>query len=198
MQKIGEEAVVDISHFISEVVKDKYFRNIQNRFARENYTAELLQPPHHKAVVDRLTEISTIWLERPGRTERGFVMGYFSEEYMQQCPILVARDAAGTIQGFMNQVPAAFDTDEATYDMLRQTDNSLGNTNDFLLLNFIQAMAEKGYKRVNLGLSPLVGLDGPSDSQTLIDNFLRFAYANGDRFYSFSGLHRFKAKYKPR
>jgi phosphatidylglycerol lysyltransferase len=26
---------------------------------------------------------------------------------------------------------------------------------------------------------------------------LGFVYANGDRFYSFSGLHRFKAKYKP-
>jgi lysylphosphatidylglycerol synthetase-like protein (DUF2156 family) len=26
---------------------------------------------------------------------------------------------------------------------------------------------------------------------------MRFVYANGDRFYSFSGLHRFKSKYEP-
>jgi lysylphosphatidylglycerol synthetase-like protein (DUF2156 family) len=27
---------------------------------------------------------------------------------------------------------------------------------------------------------------------------MQFAYANGDAFFSFSGLHRFKAKYEPK
>ena len=198
LQLIGQEAAVDTAHYESSVRNKKYFRNIRNRFEREGYKAELLQPPHADDVIERLTAISDEWLGRPGRTERGFVMGYFTAQYMQQCTLLVARDATGTIQGFMNQVPAPFDTVEATYDMLRQTDDSLGNTNDFLLTNFIETMGAQGYKRINLGLSPLVGLDEKSDDKRSgVDNFLRFAYANGDRFYSFSGLHRFKAKYEP-
>jgi len=34
-------------------------------------------------------------------------------------------------------------------------------------------------------------------NRSLIDNAMRFVYANGDRLYSFSGLYRFKAKYEP-
>lgn len=199
MQKIGQEAVLDIAHFRSEVVDKKYFRQIRNKFTKQGYAAELLQPPHHQAVLDRLATISDEWLTQDGRAERGFVMGYFTPEYMQQCRIMVVRDAAGTIQCFVNLVPAVFDAQEATYDMLRTATKSLGNTNDFLLMALVDQLATEGYQRLNLGLCPLVGLDTEPDEERnrLIDGFLRFAYANGDRFYSFSGLHRFKAKYEP-
>jgi phosphatidylglycerol lysyltransferase len=197
LQKIGEEAVVNLETFI-ETAKSKYFRQINNKFTKHGYSTELLQPPHHQAVKDRLRQVTDDWLSRGGRTERGFVMGYHTDEYLDQCPIMVVRDAASTIQAFLNQVPASFDTEEATYDMLRYAEGSLGNINDFLLLNFIDYAREQGYKRLNLGLCPLVGLEDESDDgKSLTDTVMRFAYANGDRFYSFSGLHRFKAKYDP-
>jgi len=115
---------------------------------------------------------------------------------MQQCTLLVARDAAGTIQGFINQIPS-FDPKEANYDLLRQTKTALSNTNDFLLLEFSRHLLGAGFSRLNLGLCPLVGLKNPTDDQTIVDNALQFVYSNGDRFYSFSGLYRFKAKYEP-
>ena len=87
-------------------------------------------------------------------------------------------------------------THEATYDLLRSSSKSLGNINDYLLINLCQQLREIGYDRLNLGLCPLVGLDN-QDNNGLIGNFLRFAYANGDRFYSFSGLFKFKNKYDP-
>jgi phosphatidylglycerol lysyltransferase len=48
-----------------------------------------------------------------------------------------------------------------------------------------------------LGLCPLAGLDAKTEEASLMDGALRFLYANGDRFYSFSGLQRFKSKYHP-
>ncbi len=198
MQKLGQEAVVDLDHFQSEVTNNKYFRHIRNKFTKQGYTAELLVPPHHQAVMSRLHDISNDWLTRGGRAERGFVMGYYSEDYLQACPIMVVRDAADTIQSFVNQVPAEFDKVEATYDMMRSTKNSLGNINDFLMMNFAASLHDAGYKRLNMGLCPLIGLDDSHDEGTgLIQTLLRFAYANGDRFYSFSGLYRFKSKYEP-
>jgi phosphatidylglycerol lysyltransferase len=199
LQKLGQEAVIDLEHFESEVGRNKYFRHIRNKFTKQGYTAELLLPPHHGAVVNRLRDISNDWLERGGRVERGFAMGYFSDEYMQACPIMVVRDAAGTIQAFVNQLPANFDKEEATYDLLRNTQSSLGNITDFLLLHFIARLRADGYSRLNLGLCPLTGLDeSDADERTgLIHNLLRFTFANGDRLYSFSGLYRFKAKYEP-
>ncbi len=198
LQKLGQEAVVNIAHFESEVSSSKYFRQINNKFTKQGYTSELLTPPHHQAVLNRLREISDDWLSRGGRVERGFAMGYYSDEYMQLCPVMVARDAAGTIQAFMNQLPATFDRDEATYDLLRNTQKSLGNSTDYLLMKFIAELQQLGYKHLNLGLCPLTGLSDSEDPQSgLIHNLLRFAYANGDRFYSFSGLYKFKAKYEP-
>jgi phosphatidylglycerol lysyltransferase len=200
LQKLGQEAVLNLEHFQAEVAGKKYFRQIRNKFDKHGFSCELLSPPHHQAVIDRFQAISIDWLSQDGRVERGFVMGYYTPQYLQLCDVMVARDAAGTIQAFVNLAPADFDPEEATYDLLRHTTGSLGNINDLLLMNLIRQLAGKGYKRLNLGLCPLVGLEETEDDDEknrLIDSVMRFAYANGDRFYSFSGLHRFKSKYEP-
>ncbi|HXE10459.1 MAG TPA: phosphatidylglycerol lysyltransferase domain-containing protein, partial [Verrucomicrobiae bacterium] len=198
LQKLGEEAVLALGHFQKELRDAKYFRQIRNKFVKQGFSSELIMPPHHSAVLERLKVVSDEWLATGGRAERGFAMGYYTTEYIQQCPVMVVRDAAGTIQAFANVVPADFDREEATYDMLRRSKKSLGNINDFLLMELIDVLIGQGYVRLNLGLSPLVGLDDiEKDRRNLIDNLLHFAYANGDRFYSFSGLHRFKGKYEP-
>jgi phosphatidylglycerol lysyltransferase len=196
LQKIGEEAVLDIAHFEQNVKGNKYFRQIRNKFAKQDYTTEVLQPPHNQAVMQRLHAISDDWLKQPGRDERRFLLGYFHTDYLQQCPVMILRDAAGTIQAFINQV-RSFDSEEANYDLLRHTKDALGNANDYLLMQFIAYAQTQGFKRVNLGLCPLAGLDARDQERSVVDSALRFVYANGDRLYSFSGLHRFKAKYEP-
>jgi phosphatidylglycerol lysyltransferase len=196
LQKIGEEASLDIAHFNEHVKRNKYFRQITNKFTKQEFATELLMPPHNKAVLSRLTAISNDWLQQPGRAERRFMMGNFTAAYMQECPVMVLRDAAGTIQAFINQVPS-FDPEEANFDLLRHTHEAPGNANDFLLMAFIEHAHKQGFKRVNLGLCPLAGLDANDEQRSVVDSALRFLYANGDRFYSFSGLYRFKAKYEP-
>lgn len=197
-QLIGQEAVVNLNKFIHKSIHDKYFRNILNRFQKQFYEYQILKPPHDDKVLDRLEVISNQWLKRGGHLERGFAMGWFSKEYMNNCQLIVALDQDGTIQAFLNLVPAYFDKEEATYDLLRSSNQALANVNDFLLVNLINELKHQGYKRLNLGLCPLVGVDKiENDNKTFIDSLLRFAYANGDKFYSFNGLFRFKNKYYP-
>ncbi|HEU5004767.1 MAG TPA: phosphatidylglycerol lysyltransferase domain-containing protein [Candidatus Saccharimonadales bacterium] len=196
-QKIGEEALVDVANFNSSVVRNKYFRNINNRFSKGGYTFEVLEPPHDQATLDRLAVVSDSWLSSPGRAERGFMLGYFSAAYMQQCRIAVVKDQSGNIQAFLNQVPDVLNK-EANYDFLRHESGSLSNINDFLMLNFIKYLGIEGYSHLNMGLCPLSGLDKENDAdKNLLGSILRFAYANGGRFYSFEGLKRFKSKYEP-
>lgn len=194
-QLIGQEAVVEIKSFEETTAKDKYFRQIMNRFQKLGYTAEVLQPPHHAAIVDRLAAISDEWLQRPGRVERRFMMGNFSEAYMQQCAVIVARDAAGTIQAFLNLVPSPVE-EEANFDLLRSSERAPGNVNDYVLLQLLGHLSpSETVQRLNLGLCPLAGID--DEPNTLINRTLRFVYSNGDRLYSFQGLYKFKAKYQP-
>ncbi len=196
-QKIGEEAVVDINHFQTKVVTNKYFRNIANRFERQRYAPQILNPPHDKALLKRLRQISNDWLKVPGRSERGFMLGYFDENYLQQCVLMVARDSEGIIQAFINQIPS-FDPDEANFDLLRSSHQALGNVNDFLVIEFIKYLDQQGFKRLNMGLAPLTGLDKQiKRHKSALDRALHFVYMSGGRFYSFSGLRRFKDKYEP-
>lgn len=195
LQKIGEEAVLDLDAY-QHIKVGKYFRQIRNRYNKLNYTMELLQPPHSQALLDRLHVISGEWLARPGRAERGLVMGHYANSYMQVGPVAVVRDGTQQIQGFMNMVPTYL-PHAANYDLMRCADAAPGNCNDFLLMGLIDALHAQGYKTLNLGLCPLAGLDENAEDAGLIDAGLRFVYANGDRFYSFSGLRRFKAKYEP-
>ena len=200
LQKIGEEAVLNLEEFASHQTgkSGKYFREIRNRFTKRGFTLEVIEPPHNQAILNRLREISDQWLEKPGREERGFMLGYHNEEYLQTCSLVLLRDEAQQIQGFMNLVPT-FDTQSANFDLLRASEGAPGNANDFMVLGLIDFLLANGKTTFNLGLSPLAGLDAQDDGDenALIDNAMRFLYSNGDRFYSFSGLYRFKDKFHP-
>ncbi len=76
-------------HFQADVAGNKYFRQINNKFTKQNFTCELLSPPHNQAMLDRLGTISENWLSQGGRSERGFAMGYFTPAYMQMCQVMV-------------------------------------------------------------------------------------------------------------
>jgi phosphatidylglycerol lysyltransferase len=195
MQKIGEEAVVDLRAFTTEM-NNKYFRQIRNRFDKLGYSFEVLQPPHNSVILQKLHVISDDWLRRPGRGERRLLLGYFEPAYIQLCPVAVVKDENMQIMGFMNLVPTYLPS-TVNFDLLRHATDAPGNCNDYLVLGLIEHLLTQGATVLNLGLCPLSGLDEKAEDATLIDSALRFVYANGDRFYSFNGLRRFKAKYKP-
>lgn len=195
IQKIGEEAVVDTKHFQAVTSRDKHFRHIRNKFEKLRYTIEYATPPHSTAVMSAVKRISDDWTKLPGRSERGFLMGYHTEAYLQQCSLVLVRDEAQQIVGFLNQVPT-YQQAEANFDFIRHLHDEPTNINDFICMSFIGLAHDMGFKTVNLGLCPLSGLADTKD-KNVIDNALQFVYANGDRFYSFSGLHRFKSKFEP-
>lgn len=198
-QKIGEEAIIDTAHFVENVKGNKYFRQINNRFTKQNYTCKLYSPPHSDELMNQLRHVSQSWLKIPGRAERTFMMGYFTAEYIQQCNVMVVEDEAGTVQAFINQIPSYIEG-EANYDFLRHTMDSPGNINDFLMMNFIVHIHEQGIGKFNMGLCPLAGLEVPEqgEKKSRFDTALEFLYQNANRFYSFKGLYRFKNKYEPK
>lgn len=196
LQKIGEEAVVSLDAFVTQTARSKYFRQIYNKFSKQGYTVTVAQPPHSQAFLADLQRVSNDWLMLPGRKERTFMMDSFNTAYMQRCQIATLADADGVVQGFLNQLPTTY-PGEANFDLLRHSQEAPGNANDFILLEWAKLLHQQGYERLNLGLCPLAGLDNTDDTRSVTNNALRFVYANGDRFYSFNGLRRFKAKYDP-
>jgi len=195
-QRIGQEAVVNIEKFLNSTRNQKYFRNIKNRFQKEGFESQVFLPPHDDKILASLENISNDWLKVKGREERGFAMGYFDRQYLNLCPIFVIKNKTGRIEAFLNQIPPEIDHQEATYDMLRHSRQTKTNINDFLLINFIEYLSDQGFKSLNLGLCPLVGLDS-AEHNGPINDLMKFIYAHGQKIYSFQGLYRFKAKYEP-
>lgn len=192
---LGQEASVDLSTFTLEGSENKPVRNAYNKMLRNGYKATVQEPPHSTRMLRELREISDDWLSTRGTKEMGFSLGWFDEEYLNTCPILLVRDGEGFIDAFANIV-TDFQSKEAAVDLMRHRSFSEKGIMDFLFVSLFLWAKEKGFGSFNLGLSTFSGIgEDPKDSA--LERTLRFIYENVNRFYNFKGLHAFKEKFHP-
>jgi phosphatidylglycerol lysyltransferase len=189
---IGADAVIDTEKFINETARNKYFRNIINRFDKSSMKAERYLPPHNPELIDELRYVSNDWLKIPGHRQWQFITGYFSSRYFERTPLFVVRDEAGRAVAFANELPS-FKAREATVDLMRHKRSAPKNVMDFLFIKLIMQLREEGFERFNLGLSPLAHQTFTGSSERL----LRYIYLATQRFISTKGLHQYKAKFDP-
>lgn len=195
--KIGEEAVVDIDHFLAETVpKTKEFRRAHRKFEGQGYNLSRHLPPHPTALLDEAQEVSTEWLSLPGRRERSFSLGHFDRGYLGETPLFTLRDPSGRMIAFVNEV-SSYRPGEATIDLMRHRASPAGGAMDYLFVGLMEALKHEGYLTFNLGLAPLAGVgDRPGASLQERAAHQLFQHLNG--FFSYKGLHSYKAKFEPR
>ncbi len=190
--KFGETAVVDLEEFTLEGKSKKAFRNVLNKFAKENMHFEIINPPYDPYIFADLKAISDKWLE--GRAERGFSMGYFDEDYLNRGPMAVVKDEAGAIIAFANLMPV-YKEGWATIDLMRyDPEDAPGGTMDFMFLNLFMHFKEEGKIAFDLGMAPLANV-GINEHSFLEEKLAYFVYKFGSNLYSFEGLRSFKMKY---
>jgi phosphatidylglycerol lysyltransferase len=195
LQKIGEEAVVNLEKFTEKTIRNKKWRHTMNKFEKLGYSFELRKAPHSNALLHELQRISDSWLESPGRSERGFVLGYFNEDYLQDCDIAVLKNEEGQIAGFINLIES-FDPSEGNMDLFRQRSGSPTNMTDYMVAKLLVHCHEQGFTTFNLGLCPLVGLTDQEQTGP-VSRALSLLYTFGGKLYSFKGLYQFKSKFEP-
>lgn len=193
--KIGEDAIVDLENFATEVATNKHFRHISNRFEREGYAMELHQPPHDRLLLNEIQRVSDEWLELPGREERGFALGYFNRRYLQTMPLYLVRNDSGQIVAFANRIPS-YHSPITTIDLMRHSGDAAPNTMDYLFMQIMLQLHQEGAKQFSLGLAPLSGM-GEGDGRSPEERLLGYLYRSGGRLFSFKGLRQFKNKFEP-
>ncbi|MGG5462206.1 phosphatidylglycerol lysyltransferase domain-containing protein [Clostridium sp. B9] len=192
--KLGEEAVINLEEFNLVGSKKSAFRNTLKRVEREGYSFHIIEPPFSKEVVTQMQGISDKWLG--SRKEKGFSLGWFSEEYIQRGPVAILKnDEENKIMGFVSLMDAK-DGKTIAIDLMRIDKESPNASMDYLMLNLFLAFKEKGYKYFSLGEAPLsnVGFNMHSHLQ---EKLARVVYNGGNIFYSFDGLRRYKSKFSP-
>jgi len=190
--KLGEEAFVDLKYFSLSGSKMKGLRALRNKFVRADYSYEIITPPHSIDLLEELREISNEWLQ--GREEKGFSLGFFSEDYLNKAPIAIVRNEQKQILGFMSIMHVYDDYQTISVDLMRFKPEAASGAIDFLFLCLFDWAKEQGYARFNMGMAPLANV-GLSRFSFLSEKIAAQIFLHGHFFYHFQGLRKFKEKY---
>lgn len=197
VEKIGENAILDLSEFSLSGRKRETIRRGRRKLAeRHSATFELSLPPHRPVLLEHLKAVSDAWLASAGGKEKSFSLGRFDPDFLAYCPIGIVA---------LNEKIVAFGTLSTTHDkgwagidLMRYTpDDAVTNTMDFLLVELILWCKREGYKKFDLSMAPLSGLDMPKETRPLFARIGHLIFVRGERFYNFQGLRRFKQKFDP-
>ncbi len=193
--KIGESAKVPLADLSFEKGSEWHGqRHTLKMLAKDGSVFRILSEEEKVSVLPRLKEISEEWLKSKQGHEKGFSLGFFSEEYICNFKIAVV-ERKGEIQAFANVWTSA-DKNEVSPDMMRYMDNAPSDTMEFLFLNLMLWAKDEGYAYFDLGMAPLSGIaGGPHGS--LWGRTAEILYEHGNAFYNFQGLRHYKEKYKP-
>jgi phosphatidylglycerol lysyltransferase len=190
--KLGEEAFVDLKNFSLSGNKMKGLRALRNKFVRADYSFEVITPPYSQELYEELREISSEWLQ--GRAEKGFSLGFFSEDYLNKAPIAIVKDENNQILGFMSIMYVYDDYQTISVDLMRFKQDVQAGAGDFLFLCLIDWAKEQGYARFNMGMAPLANV-GLSRFSFLSEKVAAQIFLHGHFIYHFQGLRKFKEKY---
>jgi phosphatidylglycerol lysyltransferase len=191
---IGADGMINIEDFLTKTVKNKYFRNIVNRFAKQDFKVQTAKPPHSAKLIAELQSLSDDWLQLPHHKEWKFLTGRFSQDYLKDLTIYVMRDKKNKVLAFANGLPQ-YRKKAATIDLIRRRRDSPPNTIDFLFIEIMRSLYKKnGTQYFNIGLSPI---DGSVFASSAVEKLVIRFYRSSYRLIGFQGLHQFKSKYKP-
>lgn len=190
--KFGENAFLDLDEFSLAGRKKSSLRNILNRFEKDGYEFKIVNPPYDEKTLDRLEIISDKWLK--GREEKGFTMGFFDRDYLNNSSLALVLDQNQEIIAFTSLMPN-YDANIMTIDLMRyDTDMNVNSMMDYLFLNLFIYAQDNGFKYFNLGMAPLSNV-GIYKSAYLSERIASFIFKYADSLYPFKGLRNYKSKY---
>jgi phosphatidylglycerol lysyltransferase len=158
----------------------------------EGYSLKVYDPPIKAGFLQKLEQVSTLWLQDKGKTELTFTEGIFDPAILKNHLIMAIESADEKVYAFLDVVPCGI-PGMAVYDLIRQLPDAPNGILDMLLCQAFLYFKDKGYQQVNMGLAPLSGIDGRSFAQKTI----RYAYEHLRAFGHFKGLRRYKEKFSP-
>jgi phosphatidylglycerol lysyltransferase len=192
--KMGEEARINLPQFTLEGGKMENQRKTRNRFLKNGYTMRILEKDEVIANMPALKKISDDWIAAKNAREKGFSLGFFSEDYIRHTRVAVVEKDGGII-AFAN-LWQLDNHDHISIDLMRYGPDAPSNTMEFLFVSTILWAQEQGYKWFNLGMAPLSGME-EHELAPFWHKIGRIIYKHGEEFYNFEGLHAYKSKFSP-
>lgn len=190
---IGAEAVVDIENFNLVGPKKKDFRNRIRKLEKLGFFTKVYKAGDIDAeTFEKLKDVSDQWLDEPNRIERSFSLGYFSPEYINETEIMTVENDAGEIVAFVNFIPC-YSEASINIDFMRKSKSGPSGVMDYIFVKAILELQERGFKRLNLGLAPMSGLE--KDNASFTENAVHSIFQKLSFLFNYQGLKVFKDKF---
>ncbi len=193
--KLGEEAIVPLDTFTIQGQRNKALRHTYHRLVGEGYRFEILSPGAARHVLPQLKEVSDAWLQAKSTPEKKFSLGYFDESYLLESPMSVVRDPKGRVAAFANLWTSAA-KEELSVDMMRYVPDVNPGIMDYLFVALMLWGQAEGWKKFNLGVAPLAGLEGRALAP-LWTRVGSLVFSHGEHFHHLRGLRQYKQKFDP-
>jgi lysylphosphatidylglycerol synthetase-like protein (DUF2156 family) len=196
VEKVGENAIVDLASFSLAGPKRQGLRSARRRFVeREDARFEVDLPPHDEERIAALKPTSDAWLEGQSGGEKGFSLGRFDPDFIARGPIAVVR-ARGRIVAFAT-LWTTHDHSRVSVDLMRHAPDAPRAVMDFLFAELLLWAKAAGYAAFDLGMAPLSGL-AEERFAPLFARLGRFVFERAGPFYNFEGLRMYKEKFSTR
>jgi len=192
--KMGEEAGVALADFDIKGGRRAGLRQALNRAERERMVFSILSPAEAEHAIAALSAVSAAWLAHHKVREKRFSLGAFDPDYLRGQPVAVLRQDDRII-AFSNLLLTGLQ-DEASIDLMRFVPDAPNGVMEVLFTHLMLHFRDAGYSRFNLGMAPLSGLSA-SGAAPVWHRVGRAVFEHGERYYNFSGLRAFKAKFRP-
>lgn len=192
--KMGEEAVVDLPGFELTGTKFGNQRHTLNKFRKNGFKVTFLSPQETQGNMQALRALSRKWLETKKAQEKKFSLGFFDESYLLHTRVAVV-EKEGAILAFAN-LWELDSREKIAVDLMRYDPQAPAGVMEYLFIELLLWAKEQGYKRFNLGMAPLAGLE-QHPLAPLWYKIGAIIYRHGEEFYNFEGLQAYKSKFGP-
>jgi len=193
---IGDEAIVELADFSLEGRAIRKVRQAVTRVRKAGYTAALHSMGElSEAQLSELEEVSDRW--RGEEPERGFSMAIDSlrGDHLEESLVVVARDADGSVRGFLHFAPC-HGRPVASLGLMRRDRDTVNGLTEYLVVSAIEMLRERGVEEMSLNFAAFARwLRDPSG---LAERTLGRVVTLANPYFQIESLYRFNAKFSPR
>jgi lysyl-tRNA synthetase, class II len=187
---LGDEAYVEPERFSLEGRNIRKVRQSVSRLEKAGYRFEVLHPDEiGEELRDELRAVSGEW--RGNWPERGFTMAMDALFAYPDTLVAFARDASGTVGGFLQLVPTPASEGYSLASMRRRRDTPNGLM-EFLIVRTIDWARANEVREVSLNFSVFAEYLGADHG------VLRILLLRLDRLFQLERLHSFNRKFFPK
>lgn len=192
--KLGEEARVPLSNFSMEGGSRKAMRYQHKKLQRDGFSFQMISREEAWEHMDEFKSISDSWLKEKNTKEKGFSLGFFNKDYLENFPFAIIK-LDDKIVAFAN-IWNSFGKHELSLDLMRKLPDVPNGIMDFIFIELMLWGQQEGYEWFNLGMAPLSGLEN-HELAPLWNKLASLIYTHGEHFYNFQGLRQYKNKFDP-